>query len=359
MKTVFVSGCYDILHAGHIQFFNEARALGDRLVVCFASTEVLWKHKSRKPSLPDAHKRAILESLQMVDQVVVGKGETMGLDFAEPFRQLRPDLLVVTEDSRYLAEKKQLCAEVGAEFVILPKTPPTIDPVSSSQIVRMIEAPVTAPLRVDFAGGWLDVPRHAIEGEYIVNCAIQPTVSLVDWGYHQKSGLGGSAAWSLLNGSDGVASELQMGVGWQDPAVIRETGCCVWQSGPRPVLDFKRNGSFLSGRMAIAWTGVPHDTPALADRHRDYRQIAEAGRLARDGVLTANVARIGDGIRLQYETQLAEGMSPLAEVSTALAWKYCGGGWGGYALYLFFNQSRRDEWVAADVERRVIEPLTI
>ena len=53
MKRVFVSGCYDILHAGHIQFFREARALGDFLTVSFASSDVLWHHKQRKPSMPD------------------------------------------------------------------------------------------------------------------------------------------------------------------------------------------------------------------------------------------------------------------------------------------------------------------
>ena len=53
-------------------------------------------------------------------------------------------------------------------------------------------------------------------------------VSLTDWCYEQKSGLGGSGAWALLNGHDGVESELNLGVGWQDPAIIRETGLCVW-----------------------------------------------------------------------------------------------------------------------------------
>lgn len=47
MKKVFVSGCYDIVHAGHIQFFEEARALGDYLIVSFASEPVLWHHKQR------------------------------------------------------------------------------------------------------------------------------------------------------------------------------------------------------------------------------------------------------------------------------------------------------------------------
>ena len=53
------------------------------------------------------------------------------------------------------------------------------------------------------------------------------------------AGLGGSAAHALINGRDPVQSELDLGVGWQDPAVIRETGLCVWRSGPKPVLDFK------------------------------------------------------------------------------------------------------------------------
>ncbi len=52
MKKVFVSGCYDILHAGHLQFFEEARAHGDYLIVSFASEEVLWHHKRRKLRSP-------------------------------------------------------------------------------------------------------------------------------------------------------------------------------------------------------------------------------------------------------------------------------------------------------------------
>ena len=126
----------------------------------------------------------------------------------------------------------------------------------------MGQAPTESPLRVDFAGGWLDVPRHSREGAYVVNCAISPMVSLRDWNYEQKSGLGGSGAWALLNGEDGVEAELDLGVGWQDPAVIRESGLCVWRSGNLPVLEFKQNGEMLAGRMAIYWTGIEHDTPS-------------------------------------------------------------------------------------------------
>ena len=231
MKKVFVSGCYDIVHAGHIQFFEEARALGDYLIVSFASEPVLWHHKQRKPSIPDEHKKVLLESLRMVDKVILGTGMKKGLDFEEEFLQEKPDILAVTEDDLYSDIKKELCARVGANYVVLPKTPPKFTPVSTTMLVNRIKAPSAVPLRVDFAGGWLDVPRYARKGSYVVNCAITPMVSLCEWPYEKRSGLGGSGAWAMLEGRDPVASELALGVGWQDPAVIAETGLCVWRSG--------------------------------------------------------------------------------------------------------------------------------
>ncbi len=225
MKKVFVSGCYDIVHAGHIQFFEEARALGDYLIVSFASEPVLWHHKQRKPSIPDEHKKVLLESLRMVDKVILGTGMKKGLDFEEEFLQEKPDILAVTEDDLYSDIKKELCARVGANYVVLPKTPPKFTPVSTTMLVNRIKAPSAVPLRVDFAGGWLDVPRYARKGSYVVNCAITPMVSLCEWPYEKRSGLGGSGAWAMLEGRDPVASELALGVGWQDPAVIAETGC--------------------------------------------------------------------------------------------------------------------------------------
>ena len=103
-------------------------------------------------------------------------------------------MLVVTEDDNYADVKKALCAQVGATYHVLPKTPRKFAPVSTSSIVKWVKAPTDAPLRVDFAGGWLDVPRHSREGAFIVNCAISPMVSLRDWNYEQRSGLGGSGA---------------------------------------------------------------------------------------------------------------------------------------------------------------------
>ena len=353
MRTVFVSGCYDILHAGHLQFFSEARALGDRLVVSFASDAVLLAHKQRASSLPEEHKKVLIESLRMVDEVVIGRGHELGLDFKDDFLRIRPAFLAVTEDDKYADAKRGLCAQVGARYVVLPKTPPRFKPVSTSSIVRHIRAPQVAPLRVDFAGGWLDVPRLARPGAHIVNCAISPLVSLHDWPYEKFSGLGGSGAWALLNGEDGVASELDLGVGWQDPAVIRETGLCVWRSGPRPRLALKTDGAMLAGRMGLLWTGGGHSTPDNVGKGRDYDRIQRAGDLAARAVHAADLALLAEAVRLSHEVQLAEGMEPLPALPGALATKYCGGGWGGYALVLFPDAASRDAQVAAGAVRPV------
>ncbi|WIA16414.1 hypothetical protein OEZ85_013106 [Tetradesmus obliquus] len=357
---VFVSGCYDILHGGHVEFFKQAKALGNYLVVSFASDAVLAGHKQgRRSSIPAEHKKALIGSLRMVDEVVVGEGHKAGLDFEEHFLRIRPQLLVVTEDDKYGQAKRELCAQVGAQYVVLPKDL-DYQPTSTTQILANIRAPSCCPLRVDFAGGWLDVPKHARQGAFIVNCAVGPLVSLNDWQYEVGGGLGGSAAHALLCGKNSVQSELDLGVGWQDPAVIQETGLCVWRSGAIPQLDFKSSGSFLQGKLALLWTGKPHVTYEKTDLQRDYDLIQQAGSMARQAVLPEqeSVEALAAAVAVSYKMQLQEGMEelPSATEHGELAKKYCGGGWGGYALYMFGSQQRRDAFVQGTQGARSIEP---
>jgi hypothetical protein len=360
----------------------------------------------------------------MVDEVVIGEDTETGLDFKSHFLRSRPALLVVTEDDKYGEVKRALCREVGAEYVVLPKDL-DYDPISTTQIIRNIRTPASCPLRVDFAGGWLDVPRHARAGGFIVNCAVSPEVSLGDWRYRIGGGLGGSAAHALLEGRDAVESELDLGVGWQvgrerwglvwgwaevgwrelgrrgawtgmlrlaarrllrpawrrgvrrpnleptppsqsqphntppqDPAVIRETGLCVWRSGPRPELDFKTSGAFLSGRMALMWTGSGHVTPEKADLARDYDAIEAAGAAARAAVMPGreSLPGLAAAVEASYRAQLGEGMAPLPGHGAA-GRKYCGGGWGGYALYLFETPDARSVFLERVAETMAIEPF--
>lgn len=138
MKKVFVSGCYDILHGGHIEFFNQAKALGDYLIVCFAGDKSLEIHKHKKSSIPEAHKKKVLESLRMVDEVVIGDYlDELGLDFKQHFLRIKPDILAVTEDDKYGEQKTKLCEEIGAKYVVLPKNL-DFEKTSTTEIIKRI-----------------------------------------------------------------------------------------------------------------------------------------------------------------------------------------------------------------------------
>lgn len=356
MKKVFVSGAFNVLHAGHIRFFEDARKLGDYLIVSYPPADLLWKLYDKKSVLDDLDKKAVISSLSMVDEVVESTDEDVELSFRTAFLQTSPHVLAVTTDDQHMEAKRRFCESVGAEFVVLDKTEPQQDQTTSSQVLSRVKAPMHAPLRVDFAGGWLDVPENAMPGEYVVNCSISPTVSLKEWLYRQGAGLGGSGGWSVLNGWDPVKSELGLGVGWQDPAVIAETGACVWKSGGRPVLDFKNTGDFLKGCMAVYDTRVKHYTPGFAGYERSYERIAKAARIARLGVQQQDVAVLAVGVQMSYQLQLEEGMQPLPDIGCQLAHKYCGGGHGGYALYLYENQEARDAAVDACEDMYPVEP---
>jgi hypothetical protein len=128
--------------------------------------------------------------------------------------------------------------------------------------------------------------------------------------------------------------------------VIKETGLCVWRSGASPQLDFKSTGSFLQGRMALLWTGKPHVTYEKTDLQRDYSLIEQAGSMARQAVLPGqeSVDKLAAAVGVSYKMQLQEGMEELPDHGE-LAKKYCGGGWGGYALYMFGSEEQRDAFV--------------
>ena len=124
MTRIFVSGCYDILHAGHIEFFKQARALGDSLTVCFAGDDVYRAWKGREPALFEDSRRVILEELRCVDTVMMSTTPPecvpIFMDFA---RYMKPsDVLVVTDDDAFVDHKMKWCASARRSIAILPKT---------------------------------------------------------------------------------------------------------------------------------------------------------------------------------------------------------------------------------------------
>lgn len=210
---------------------------------------------------------------------------------------------------------------------------------------------MSTPIRVDFAGGWLDVPALARDDGYIVNMTVTPF--LEDYPYEHGGGIGGSAAATIAAGGDALTSELAI-AGWQDAAVIARTGLCVWHSGARPDLCNHSSGAFLAGQLAIWWTGQRHDTHEVMGLERHYDAIARAGRCAREGVVYHDAAILRGAVAQSYAVQLAEGMEHLPVHGSAR--KYLGAGWGGYALYMFTGARARDLFVRETPGALAVEP---
>ena len=77
---------------------------------------------------------------------------------------------------------------------------------------------------------------------------------------------------------------------------------------------------------------------------------------AAQAVNANDLQQLAEAVKISHQTQLDEGMQPLPEEPSALAAKYCGGGYGGYALYLFAEQKDRDAFVANNEAALAIEP---
>ena len=108
--------------------------------------------------------------------------------------------------------------------------------------------------------------------------------------------------------------------------------------------------------MALHYTDISHDTPSNVDNLRDYDLIEQAAATAKEAVFAGDIAKLGEAISLSYAAQLQEGMLELPAADACVGRKYCGGGWGGYALYLFANSNARDAFVASANCNRSIEP---
>lgn len=100
-KKVFVSGCFDRLHSGHVEFFRQAAKYGD-VYVSIGSDETYLKYRREKPWWDENERKFIVESLRYVKEAFIARPkEDLGLgvlDFKEEIERIRPDIFIVNED---------------------------------------------------------------------------------------------------------------------------------------------------------------------------------------------------------------------------------------------------------------------
>jgi D-beta-D-heptose 7-phosphate kinase / D-beta-D-heptose 1-phosphate adenosyltransferase len=116
--VVATSGCFDLLHAGHVAMLNAARALGDHLVVLLNSDRSVHELKGPdRPVVPQADRAAVLRGLACVDEVEIFDEATP----TDALRRLRPSLFVKGDDygSGTIPEESVMRAWNG-EVVVVP-----------------------------------------------------------------------------------------------------------------------------------------------------------------------------------------------------------------------------------------------
>lgn len=153
MKKVFVSGCYDLLHSGHIEFFRQAAQYGD-LYVGIGSDATILQYKNHKTLYPEQERLFMVQSIKYVKEAYINKGSGV-MDFVPTVEMLKPDRFVVNADGSS-EEKRRFCEERNIEYIVLERTPAKgLNARSSTDIKTEI---CEIPTRLDLAGTWIDQP---------------------------------------------------------------------------------------------------------------------------------------------------------------------------------------------------------
>lgn len=181
-KKVFVTGCFDMLHSGHVAFLKEASQYGN-LYVGLGSDETVFNLKGRYPVNNQDERKYMIDALGCVKACLINSGKGI-MDFLSEIESVKPDIFIVNEDGNTPA-KEELCKKLGVEYFVLKRIPYGRLPVRSTTSLR---EECTIPYRIDLAGGWLDQP---FVGKYshgaVLTISIEPTIE-----FNERSGMASS-----------------------------------------------------------------------------------------------------------------------------------------------------------------------
>lgn len=183
-KKVFVSGCYDLLHSGHIEFFQQASRFGD-LYVGIGSDATYQEYKHRKPMFPEQERLFMVQNVKAVKEAYINQGSGV-IDFIPTLDIVKPDIFVVNAEGGS-PEKRALCQERGIEYIELQRTPHEgLQARSSSSLKAQIGKADESvhhgiPTRLDLAGTWIDQPYVSMyHPGWAITISLEPTFDVRD-----------------------------------------------------------------------------------------------------------------------------------------------------------------------------------
>jgi len=133
-KKVIATGCYDWFHSGHVRFCEEVSAHGDLYVIVGHDANIRLLKGEGHPLLPEAERRYVVGSIKFVKQALISSGDGW-LDADPEIKRLQPDIYAVNEDGDK-GGKREYCAKMGIEYLVLKRTPAPGLPKRSSTDLR-------------------------------------------------------------------------------------------------------------------------------------------------------------------------------------------------------------------------------
>lgn len=357
---VFVSGCYDMLHSGHVAFFEEAAIQGD-LYVGIGSDATIAGLKARRTINSEKERLYMVKSLKAVKDAWINSGSGL-MDFENEVRALKPDIFFVNEDG-YTPDKQRFCKELGIELVVSKRIPHKGLPARSTTALRK---ECRIPFRLDLAGGWLDQPF--VSKYYpgpVITISIEPDIE-----FNDRSGMSSSTRAKAIDlwqtdipegDKEKLAHTLfcvenppgtkyvsgsQDSIGIVFPGVNKlEYGKgAYWPEKIYSIIDEETLNWIEERLWFINLSPRGNDFNVLSDTKitkEGATELADAANGLWQAILDRNMISFGEQFKKSFEAQIA--MFPnmvnpyildtiLQYSNQALGWKISGAGGGGYLV---------------------------
>jgi cytidyltransferase-like protein len=358
-RKVFVSGCYDLLHSGHIAFFQEASTYGD-LYVALGSDKTVFDLKGRTPVNSEEERLYMVKSVSFVKDAFISQGSGM-LDWLDEFHMLKPDIFIVNEDGN-TQDKQALCEENGVEYIVLKREPHGDLTARSTTALRTVNQ---IPFRIDLAGGWLDQPfvsKH--HPGPVITISLEPTLQFNDrsgmasstrraaidmWGPRLPAGDPEKLA-KILFCYDNPPGTKEIS-GSQDAIGIVIPGLAkanydgeYWPVSIERITD-ELTLQFVENSLNLVTLGPRHaNYDVLADTRINQQgamALADATEACWDAIKKQDIEAFGSTFRESFEAQIAMFPNMMNDAvaklinkykDRALGWKLSGAGGGGYLI---------------------------
>ena len=360
-KQVFVSGCYDLLHSGHVMFFQKASEYGD-LTVALGSDKTVYELKGHTPINSEQERLYMVKAVSNVKDAFISSGSGL-LDFELELRQRLPDIFIVNADGN-TPQKRALCEELGIDYIVLQREPHKNLTARSTTSLRDI---MTMPYRIDIAGGWLDQPFVSqLYAGSVITVSIEPTIS-----FNERSGMATSTRNSALDlwgprlppgdpeklaeilfrydnppGSEFISGS-QDSIGIVVPGVVKSYYTGKYWPQQIDIIRDELTYQFIEDALYL----IPLDprTPSydpLMDTHiteDGARALAEATDACWEAIKNKDMGAFGLSMRDSFEAQIRmfpnmvnQSIQDLIDhyCDQTLGWKLSGAGGGGYLIFV-------------------------